>query len=109
MPSSLLRPVLASCVVGAAALLGAPAAAADERTETAYLNALRTAGIVPGFYTPGAAIASAQKLCATMDGGVDQLDVVDVVIDGDRVPEDVATFVVGTATIAFCPWNSMNG
>jgi hypothetical protein len=93
----------------AVALLAAPAAQADEASERAYLNALRNAGIVPGFYTPEAALVSAQKLCATMDDGVDQLDVVDVVIDGDGVPENVATFVVGTATVAFCPWNSMAG
>ncbi|MGW0157695.1 DUF732 domain-containing protein [Mycobacterium sp. NPDC003323] len=93
----------------ALALVGAPSAPADEVNERAYLDALRTAGIVPEFYTPAAALTSAQKLCTAMDGGIDQLDVVDVVIGSDRVPENVATFVVGTATVAFCPWNSMNG
>ena len=109
MRSSPFRGVVAVSVAAAAALFVAPSAHADENTETAYLNALRNAGIVPDFYSPDAALASAQQLCATMDRGVDQLDVVDVVIDGDGVPENVATFVVGTATIAFCPWNSMNG
>lgn len=102
-----MRSILLTSAV-AAALLLAPVAHADETNQNAYLNALRNAGIVPDFYTPAAALASAQKLCATMDGGVDQYDVVDVVIGADKVPENVATFVVGTATIAFCPWNSMN-
>ncbi|MGN7780256.1 DUF732 domain-containing protein [Mycolicibacterium sp. 22603] len=109
MRSSLSRGVLAISVAGAAALLGAPAAGADDNTERAYLNALHNAGIIPGFYTADGALASGHKLCTTMDGGVDQLDVVDVVINADKVPENVATFMVGTATIAFCPWNSMNG
>ena len=109
MRSCLFRGALAVSAAGAAALLGSPAAAADENTERAYLNALHNAGIIPGFYTPATALASGHKLCATMDGGVDQLNVVDVVINADKVPENVATFMVGTATIAFCPWNSMSG
>lgn len=102
-----MRRTLIGIAVAAATLVGAPAAHAEETNQRAYLDALRNAGIVPDFYSPDAALASARKLCTTMDGGVDQYNVVDVVIAADGVPENVATFVVGTATIAFCPWNSM--
>lgn len=99
--------VVALAMAGAA-LFGAPAAYADETNQGAYLDALRNAGIIPGYYTSGTALTSAQQLCATMDSGVDQYHVVDAVIAADGVPENVAAFVVGTATVAFCPWNSMN-
>ena len=99
---------LAALTVASAALLGAAPAGADPAAERAYLNALSKAGIIPEFYTADAAVASAQSLCRTMDTGVDQYSVVDNVIAADAVPEGVATFVVGTATVAFCPWNSMS-
>lgn len=100
---------LSALTVASAALLGAAPAGADPATERAYLNALSNAGIIPEFYTAAAALSSATTLCRTMDTGVDQLSVVDNVIASDGVPEDVASFVVGTATVAFCPWHSMNG
>lgn len=100
---------LLALTVASLSLLGAAPAAADPTTERAYLNALGNAGIIPEFYTAAAALASATSLCKTMDTGVDQLSVVDNVMAADSVPEDVAAFVVGTATIAFCPWHSMNG
>ena len=99
---------VAALTVASAALLGAAPAKADPKTERAYLNALTNAGIIPEFYTAPAALTSAQNLCRTMDTGVSQLSVVDTVMASDAVPEDVASFVVGTATVAFCPWHSMN-
>lgn len=99
---------LAALTVASAALLGAAPAEADPKTEGAYLNALTNAGIIPEFYTASTALASAKSLCHIMDTGVSQLSVVDNVMASDSVPEDVASFVVGTATVAFCPWNSMN-
>jgi hypothetical protein len=99
---------LTALTVASAALLGAAPAGADPAVERAYLVALRNVGIIPKFYTPDAALSSAESLCLTMDYGSDQLSVVDNVIADDRVPENVATFVVGTATVAFCPWNSRN-
>lgn len=99
---------LAALTVASAALLGAAPAGADPAAEGAYLRALANAGLIPEFYTTATALTSAQSLCATMDSGVDQLSVVDNVMADDAVPEDVASFVVGTATVAFCPWNSMN-
>jgi len=107
---------LAALAVSSAALLGAaPAGAdpnpagADSKNDRAYLNALTTAGLIPQFYSEATALKSAANLCRTMDTGVDQLSVVDTVMATDSVPEDVASFVVGTATIAFCPRHSMNG
>ncbi len=99
---------LTALTVASAALLGAAPVGADPKTEGAYLNALTNAGIIPQFYTNAAALASAQRLCHTMDTDVSQLSVVDNVMASDSVPEDVASFVVGTATVAFCPWNSMS-
>jgi Protein of unknown function (DUF732) len=99
---------LAVLTLASAAFLGAAQAGADPAAETAYLGALRTAGVIPKFYTPEKALTSAESLCLIMDYGSDQLSVVDNVIADDRVPENVATFVVGTATVAFCPWNSRN-
>lgn len=100
---------LAVVTVASAAMLGAAPAQADEKSENAYINALRNVGIIPKFYaTADQALASGMGLCRTMDTGVDQLSVVDVVMASDGLPEDAASFVVGTATIAFCPWNSMN-
>ncbi len=106
---------LTALAVSSAALLGAaPAGAdpgpagADPNSERAYVNALTVAGLIPKFYTETTALESAGNLCATMDTGVDQLSVVDTVMATDSVPEDVASFVVGTATIAFCPEHSMS-
>lgn len=99
---------LAALTVASAALLVATPAGADPAAEGAYLDALRNAGVIPTFYTPDAALSSAESLCRIMDDGTDQLAVVDDVVADDAVPEGVATFVVGTATVAFCPWNSMN-
>ena len=99
---------LAALTVASAALLGAAPAGADPAAERAYLNALTNAGLIPQYYTAATALTSARSLCRTMDTGVDQLSVVDNVIAADAVPEGVATFVVGTATMAFCPWHSMN-
>lgn len=107
MHSSLFGGLVAATMVSAA-LLGAAPAGADPAAERAYLGALRNAGVIPKFYTADAALASAESLCRTMDYGSDQLSVVDDVIAADTVPENVASFVVGTATVAFCPWNSMN-
>lgn len=100
---------LTALAVASAALLGAAPASADPSAERAYLNALGNAGLIPEFYTAAAALTSATNLCRTMDTGVDQLAVVDTVMATDGVPEDVASFVVGTATVAFCPWHSMSG
>jgi hypothetical protein len=99
---------LAALTVASASLLGAAPAGADQTAQRAYLSALRNAGIIPEFYTADTALTSAQTLCRTMDTGIDQLSVVDNVMATDAVPEDVASFVVGTATVAFCPWHSMN-
>lgn len=99
---------LTALTVASAALLGAAPAGADPKTERAYLNALTNAGIIPEFYTAPEALTSAQRLCRIMDTGVSQLSVVDNVMASDSVPEDVASFVVGTATVAFCPQHSMN-
>lgn len=99
---------LIALTVASAALLGAAPAGADPKTESAYLNALTKAGIIPEFYTAAGALTSAKSLCHIMDTGVSQLAVVDNVMASDAVPEDVASFVVGTATVAFCPWNSMS-
>ena len=100
---------LTALAVSSAALLGAAPAGAEPNNERAYLNALTVAGLIPKFYTETTALASATNLCRTMDTGVDQLSVVDTVMAADSVPEDVASFVVGTATVAFCPEHSMNG
>lgn len=99
---------LTALTAASVALLGAAPAGADPKTERAYLNALTNAGVIPEFYTAPAALTSAHNLCRTMDTGVSQLSVVDTVMASDAVPEDVASFVVGTATVAFCPWHSMN-
>ncbi len=99
---------LTALTMASAALFGASPAGADPQTERAYVNALTNAGIIPEFYTAPAALASAQSLCRIMGTGVSQLAVVDNVMASDSVPEDVASFVVGTATVAFCPWHSMN-
>ncbi|GAA2546049.1 DUF732 domain-containing protein [Mycolicibacterium diernhoferi] len=99
---------LTALAVTSAALLGAAPAGADPNNERAYLNALTVAGLIPKFYTEATALESATNLCRTMDTGVDQLSVVDDVMATDSVPEDVASFVVGTATVAFCPEHSMS-
>ena len=106
---------LTALAVSSAALLGAAPAGADPgpaggdpNSARAYVNTLTVAGLIPKFYSEAAALQSATNLCATMDSGVDQLSVVDTVMATDSVPEDVASFVVGTATIAFCPEHSMS-
>ena len=89
-------------VAVAASLSLAPPALADQ-ADDAFVSALTTQGIIPKSLSADQALINGHAICATMDKGIGQADMVGAVSSSDHLSADDAGFVVGAATAAFCP------
>jgi hypothetical protein len=93
--------LLAPVALAAALPFAAPASA--DAADDAFLAALTKQGIIPTAVSADQALINGHAICATMDNGIGQMDMVAAVASEDHLSTNDAGFVVGAATAAFCP------